>query len=270
MWPVPRGRCPSPSTPAPGGPSGTPPCHAGPALSAQASQWIMLVSPLDDTLDLAHLGAGESAEGQNMYLCPERKAPLQPGGNRGSGLVPMLFAARRQVGQFADDDEAGHRLGAVDDEEVLRGQGRLGEQDRLDLARVDVDAPDDQHVVGATDHLRHADEGPAAGTWARIDSGDIAGPVAQDRHGLPGQRGEDQLAKGPWRQRRAGGGVDNLREEVVFVDVQPALRLDAFAGDAGADDLREPVDVERLQAEQRLDLDAHRLGPWLGTEDAGS
>src|SRR6266540_2390991 len=48
------------------------------------------------------------------------------------------------------------------------------------------------------------------------------------------------------------------------------MRLDAFAGDAGADDLGEPVDVERLQAEQRLDLDAHRLGPRLGAEDARS
>src|SRR6266542_3809987 len=48
------------------------------------------------------------------------------------------------------------------------------------------------------------------------------------------------------------------------------MRLDAFAGNARADDLGEPVDVERLQAEQRLDLDAHRLGPRLGAEDARS
>ena len=37
--------------------------------------------------------------------------------------------------------------------------------------------------------------------------------------------------------------VDDLGQEVVVVDVQPGLGLDAFARHAGADDLAQAVDV---------------------------
>jgi len=41
---------------------------------------------------------------------------------------------------------------------------------------------------------------------------------------------------------------------VVLVDMKAALRLDAFRGNAGTDDLRQAVDVDRLDPEALFDL----------------
>ena len=110
-------------------------------------------------------------------------------------------------------------------------------------------------------------ERPAADAGGRVEGGDVAGAVAQQRHRLLGQGGEDELAPLPRPERAARVGVDDLDQEVVLVDVEAGLGLDALAGHAGADDLREAVDVERLQGQQRLDLGAHGLAPGLGPED---
>ena len=63
-------------------------------------------------------------------------------------------------------------------------------------------------------------------------------------------------------------GVDDLEQEVILPAVQAVLHLAAFAGDARPDDLRQAVDVDRLDAEPRLDVAAHGVGPRLGAEDA--
>ena len=63
----------------------------------------------------------------------------------------------------------------------------------------------------------------------------------------------------------AGAGVDHLDEEVVLHHVQTVVAR-ALAGDARADDLRQPINVEGGQAELLLELRAHRLRPWLGAE----
>ena len=55
---------------------------------------------------------------------------------------------------------------------------------------------------------------------------------------------------------------------MILPDVQPVLALDALLGDARADDLRQPVDVDRIDAQDRLDLLPHRSAPRLGAEDA--
>ena len=55
---------------------------------------------------------------------------------------------------------------------------------------------------------------------------------------------------------------------MVFPHHRAVLRLDALAGDAGAEHLRQPVDVHRVDAGPRLDVLPHRLGPGLGAEDA--
>ena len=192
-------------------------------LPDQPLQGVVVGSPIYHPLGLAYLRAGKGARGQDMDLRAQRKSALQRHGDRGARLVPMLLAAGRHVGQFADDDEAGHGFGAVDDEEeVLRPQGRLGEDDRLDLARVDVDTADDQHVVSTADYPRHADQGPAAHARARVDGGDVAGPVPKDGHRFPRQRGEDQLPVGARRHGRARGGVDDLDQEMIFIHMKGA------------------------------------------------
>ena len=51
---------------------------------------------------------------------------------------------------------------------------------------------------------------------------------------------------------------------MVFPDHRAVLGLDAFAGDAGADDFREPIEVDGIDAESRFDFLAHGVGPRLG------
>ena len=108
----------------------------------------------------------------------------------------------------------------------------------------------------------------SAGAALAGHAGDVAGAVAQQRQRLLGQRREDELAVGAVRDEAAGLGVDDLDEEVVLLHVQAVARLRALGGDARADDLAQPVDVERLQAELGLELGAHGLGPRLGAEHA--
>ncbi len=58
----------------------------------------------------------------------------------------------------------------------------------------DVDAPDDEHVIGSTADLLHAHEGAAALTFFGVQNGEVAGAIADDRHGLFRQRGENEFA----------------------------------------------------------------------------
>ena len=147
----------------------------------------------------------------------------------------------------------------------MRRQPLVLEQDLLDLGRKQVDAADDQHVVAAPGHLLHASHGTRR---ARQQPGEVAGAVANHRARFPGERGEDQLPHLAVGQHLAGRRVDDLGVEVIFPDVEPVLALHALGGDAGADDLRQSVDVQRLHVEAGFDLAAHRVGPRLGAEHA--
>ena len=55
---------------------------------------------------------------------------------------------------------------------------------------------------------------------------------------------------------------------MIFPDVEAVLRLDAFAGNAGAHHLGQSIDVDGVKIERFLDFLAHRVGPRLGTENA--
>ena len=55
---------------------------------------------------------------------------------------------------------------------------------------------------------------------------------------------------------------------MVLVHVQPVGRDQALGCHAGPDDLGQPVDIQRAQAEQFLDPGAHGVGPRLGAEQA--
>ena len=77
--------------------------------------------------------------------------------------------------------------------------------------------------------------------------------------------GEDQFAALALGHGLERVGVEALDDEMVFLDVH-ARAGDAFAADAGADDLGQAVVVEGQEAELALDLDAHVLGPGLAAE----
>ncbi len=147
----------------------------------------------------------------------------------------------------------------------MRRRALDAQQGLLDLRREDVDAADDQHVVGAAGDAAHARRGTAAGAGLAPEPGDVAGAVAEHRHRLAGQRGDHQLARLAVGHRLERLGVQALDEEVVLLQVHPAAR-GAFAADAGPDHLRQAVVVEGEDVELVLDLAAHVLGPGLAAE----
>ncbi len=114
--------------------------------------------------------------------------------------------------------------GPLDDELVVRRELRDREERPLDLAREDVDAADDQHVVGPSDDARHPGERAAAGAGLARERGEVAGAVAQQRQRLLRQRREDELADLAVRHRLARLRVDDLDEEVILVHVRAAPR----------------------------------------------
>ena len=141
------------------------------------------------------------------------------------------------------------------------------EQGGLDLRREDVDAADDEHVVAAAADALHAADRASARARLGDEGGQVVRPVADHRHRALAQRGEHQFALGAVGQQLAGLRVHDLRVEVVLENVQPGL-VRALDGHTRADDLREAVDVVRLDAAVRLDVPAHRLGPGLRAENA--
>ena len=73
----------------------------------------------------------------------------------------------------------------------------------------------------------------------------------------------------PSGQGCAGRGINHFRVEEILEDVRPGL-AGAFHGHAGADDLRQPVDVIRLDAAVFFNALAHGFGPRLGAKNAGA
>src|SRR5690606_34478821 len=69
-------------------------------------------------------------------------------------------------------------------------------------------------------------------------------------------------------QGLSGLRVEDLRVEVVLPDVRPLALADGLVRHAGADDLRQPVDVRGLDAQAPLHVLPDGLGPRLGAEDA--
>ena len=132
--------------------------------------------------------------------------------------------------------------------------------DLADRGREDVDAADDQHVVGAPD-AADADPGAPARARARADVHVVAGAEAQQRRGAVLEVREHELALRAvhHRDRRARRRVDQLGlDELGRAEVHPVLRL-ALAPERDADvadahrlgDARAPAGLEP-RAEGRL------------------
>ena len=135
----------------------------------------------------------------------------------------------------------------------------------LDLRWEHIDAPHDQHVVGAAGDALDAPHGTGR---AGQQPGEIAGAVAD--HGLPplGQCREHQVTELAVGQRLSRAGIDDLGVEVVLPQRGAVFGLDALLGHARSHHLRQPVDVDGVDAEARLDLSPELVGPRLSTEDA--
>src|SRR5207244_11962632 len=98
---------------------------------------------------------------------------------------------------------------------------------------IDVDAADDQHVVGPALDPAHAHERPPAGALPRREARDVTGPVADERQRLLRQGREDEHALLAFGKRLARLLIDDLGQDMVPVDVRARALLDALARDAG-------------------------------------
>ena len=153
--------------------------------------------------------------------------------------------AEEVLGRLRAHLELVHRPLAADHELVVVGELRDPREHVLDLGGEDVDAANDQHVVRPAQDRAHAEERPAAAARLRREAREIARPVADERHRLLGEGGEDEHAHLALAQLLAALGIDDLGQEMVLVDVRSAALLDALAGDAWPDRLGEPVGVAR-------------------------
>jgi hypothetical protein len=70
--------------------------------------------------------------------------------------------------------------------------------------------------------------------------------------------------------RLQGRRVDHLEQEMVLPAVQPVACDAAFDRHARPDDFRQPVEVDRRNAEPFLQIAAHLVAPRLGAENADS
>ena len=85
------------------------------------------------------------------------------------------------------------------------------------------------------------------------DEGDVPGAVADEGGSFLGDGGNDELALFPVGEGGARGGIDNLGIPEVLVHVHAVLAL-ALEGDAGAGNLRQAVNVVRLNIPGGLDF----------------
>ena len=109
----------------------------------------------------------------------------------------------------------------------------------------------------------------SAGAIARQDAGEVARPVAEQRHRLPLERCQHELADRAVRNGLEGIGVDDLDDVVVLPDVHAVL-LGALEGNAGAAHLRHAEGVVSLDAKHVLNALARILGVRLGTDHEGT
>src|SRR5438105_3886916 len=239
---------------------------------ARPSSWQSTVSrrrsaielaPVDDSPRLT-FGARQDPRRKNCHLDSQPDHLLDPApGRLGQPVVAAAFLRFHQHLHLVV-----LLLGTVDNELVVACQARHREQQLLDLAWEDVDAAHLQHVVGPAADLQHPHERVAALARPVREDGQVPGAIAEDWRPPPGQARQDELALLAARDRLPGVGVDRLREEVVFEDVEPVV-LVTLNGHAGPAQLRQSVDVESLQSEPGLDLAAHAVGPGFGAEEAG-
>ena len=150
----------------------------------------------------------------------------------------------------------------------MRRDALHAHQHAFNLAGEHVYAADDQHVVGAPHQPLHANQRASARAPLVVQTADVVRAVANHRHAFLGDGGKHQLALLAIRQHRARHGVDDLRNHVILVHVH-AMLFHALKAHARARDFGKPVNVQRVQTQQPLDLAAHFLRPRLGAKAAG-
>ena len=141
-----------------------------------------------------------------------------------------------------------------------------GEKCVLNLARVDVHATNNEHVVGAAENERHARVCPTTDCRLAGDRAEVTRPVPQYRKRLLREARQHQDPNFAVRQSLAGVWVDDFGQEVIFHDHE-AVSVCRLARHARPDHFGQAVDIDRNDAETGFDCFACRIRPRLSTED---
>src|SRR5699024_1820868 len=148
--------------------------------------------------------------------------------------------------------------------EVWR-QGVDFQCDLFDLGRENIDAAQNDHVIGPTGNATHATVTGAGRSW--FQAGEVVGSEANNGECFTGQGGEDQLAFLIISQWSPADGVDDFWAEVIFPDVATILGIDSFPSDSGTHELGQAVNIAGFQVVELFDFVTHTFGPRLRTQD---
>ena len=136
------------------------------------------------------------------------------------------------------------------------------------LGGVDVHAANDEHVIRTSCEAFQAGKGTPAGAGGATQAGDVAGAVTQQGDALLCQGGKHQFTAFTFRQYFSGIRVNDFRQEVVFLYMQPVASRGAFHCHPRAHDFRKPVDVNSSDAHFLFHIAAHFFRPGFGSEHA--
>src|SRR5215470_4608216 len=157
--------------------------------------------------------------------------------------------------------------GAVEHDLVLVPDSRVLEHQRFDLAWIEVDAAEDDHVVGAPPNPVQAQMGaPTRAAAPAQHPREVVRAVTDQRQPFAGEGAHHELPLLAVRARGSRGRIHHLAEVVVLPDVDAVARpaVDAEPGPAR---LRHAEDVEGVDVKLALDPPAQIVGPHLRTED---
>ena len=149
-------------------------------------------------------------------------------------MLQAVVVVGKHFGQFYLNGHVVVVLVGGQGDEVVIAQFLEVHQDLLYLDGEDIDATQHHHIIATATHAVQTDMVAPAGTRAAKHAGEVAGAVAQQRHGLAAQRGEHQLANLAVGHGLQCLGVNNLNDIIVLPEVQAVLlgALEAYAGAA--------------------------------------
>src|SRR6516225_3142979 len=112
--------------------------------------------------------------------------------------------------------------------------------------------------------------GPAADAGLVDQGRNVARAIADHRQRFLAQRRDHKLARFSIRQSIESFRIDDLEQKMILPTVQSILRRVALTSDAGSDNFGQSIEIDRFDAQTRLQFTAQRLAPGLGTEDAAA
>src|SRR5690625_6219138 len=135
--------------------------------------------------------------------------------------------------------------------EVWR-QGVDFQCDLFDLCRENIDAAQNDHVIGPPGNATHATVTGTGRSW--FQAGEVVGSEANDGECFTGQGGEDQLAFLSVSQWFFVDGVDDFGADVIFPDVATILAVHSFTSNPRPHELDQAVDIADFQVDALSDV----------------